>query len=291
MEVALHHGSHGVARILHEAYGVIRAAGLTIPQAYEILRHGVDNVHEWLQQLSERNDQAAREYSIWLEQSGEMGRMAEQTRDRTAIREHERGINHRGIATGGGNRPALANSPSTTQAMTKHGRGDPISHVHGDTDNMGATGIEEGAEQQITRPKKVWRRFPNTDNAALKWIWTQYLVDTFLQSSTTVADNANESKPPKMPWDRQDYYATTDLSTTGGGAWVASTADTLGALGPGGTIPNGHDFAQPVLMQFRMTSPYNICKQVIGGGLDNINIGDSKGQPTWLEYFDTKYQY
>ena len=58
----------------------------------------------------------------------------------------------------------------------------------------------------------------------------------------------------------------------------------------------GMDMTCPTLIQYRMTSPYNIMKQMI---ITNNNAAtpasnsytSETAQPTWLEMFDTKYQY
>lgn len=136
---------------------------------------------------------------------------------------------------------------------------------HHEDHNMGGA-PEEGGEQQIDPIKHVWKRFPNTETAALKWVATLY------------ANNA--SAPPKTPFDLAGETTATSLLTTGGGAWSNAAGN--------GTAnqSTGIDYAIPRLYQLRMTSPYNIMKSFDALG---ANVGNS--QPNWLEMFDSKYQY
>ena len=127
---------------------------------------------------------------------------------------------------------------------------------HHEDHNMG-NAPEEGGEQQVDPIKHVWKRFPNTQTAALRW------VATFFANFAAT--------PPTMPFDLGNEKTATSLLTTGGGAWS----------NPAGTgtanQTTGIDFSVPRLYQLRMTSPYNIMKSFEGLG---SNVGNS--QPNWL---------
>lgn len=155
--------------------------------------------------------------------------------------------------------------------VTNYQRGEDMSmQVVGEQRNMGAGGIEEGAEQQVTKPKHIWRRFPNTETASLKLLTTQFL--------TTMTANYN----PRVPFDEPPNYVATSLASTGGG-----TASTSTYVGMSDTT-NGWDFSGPYLHQVRMTTPYN-CIKASGGTAQLNTTGVQK--PAWLTYFDSKYQY
>jgi hypothetical protein len=127
---------------------------------------------------------------------------------------------------------------------------------------------EEGGEQQVTKPHHVWRRFPNTETAALKYVLTQM-----------ISSSSNTSYVPFSPFDSVQTKAATSLLSTGGGALNPAGFSNLS------TTNSGYNFDNPLLLQFRMTSPYNIFR-TNGGTVTNGN-----SQPAWLEFFDTKYQY
>lgn len=138
----------------------------------------------------------------------------------------------------------------------------------------------EGAETQIDRPHDVWTRFPNHQFARLGWWYTNYITDF----AGTV------SAQTKDAFDQPSQETATALLTTGGGALTNVTgANQFGAGGITGIVASGHDFQKPVLLQLRMTSPYNILKTYSGTGLVGNNIGNS--QPAWLEMFEGKYQF
>lgn len=163
-----------------------------------------------------------------------------------------------------------SNTPGTTQ-MTKH-EGE-------EQKNMGGP-VEEGLEQQVKRPRHIWRRFPNEETAALKWVYSNYFTDI-------ASSGANEGF---QPFGITNQQTTTALLSTGGGAWTAQKGtNILGNDGATITTSTGHDFTQPTLIQIRMTTPYNIMKTFNGTGLVGNTVGNA--QPNWLELFDTKYQF
>lgn len=141
------------------------------------------------------------------------------------------------------------------------------SPADGQSHNMGDA-PEEGGEQQVTKPHHIWRRFPNTETAALKFVLSQYGQQTTFTGA-------------KDPFDQPAFTSTTAMNTTAGGAITSSGTQSIGT----NTFANGWDFYQPFLLQLRMTSPYNIVKSYSA-----LNTG-GLGQPTWLELFDQKYQY
>lgn len=164
-----------------------------------------------------------------------------------------------------------SNLPAIEQApMKRHHGGDPISQSHGhEAHNMGGA-PEEGGEQQVTKPHHIWRRFPNTITAALKYVGTVFGAET------------TDFSGSKIPFDRQDYTSATTLAGGGGGAWTAQTKNTLVGTN---LFANAIDFNTPQLFQVRMTSPYNIWKQEFNNGSAGLC------RPTWLTYFENMYQY
>lgn len=156
--------------------------------------------------------------------------------------------------------PPQDNTMGRARTMTNHAEG-------GGADEPGLRGdaMIEGGEQQVEAPRHIWRRFPNTETALLKWIQTGYAG----QGSNGVLD----------PYDNVGIATATSLSTTGGGAQSVSAATLRNA-----TV--GVDLNTPQLMIFRMTSPYNILKFSSLPGAQT-----EYAQPEWLELFDSKYQY
>ena len=128
---------------------------------------------------------------------------------------------------------------------------------------------EEGGEQQISKPHRIWRRFPNTDTACLKWVMTYYpgADETFVLGGRVVAE-------------RDDRSSATTLVGGQGGLWTQGTLETLMSNA-------GVNLITPYLIQLRMTSPYNILKTV----KDYATTNNSNFQPNWLAWFDQKYQY
>ncbi len=162
------------------------------------------------------------------------------------------------------------------QAMINHKkrRGDPIEHSHGHQQQNMEGAPEEGGEEQITKPHHIWRRFPNTQTAALKWVMT-----TFGAGVTDITTNL-------VPFDRQDVKYTTSLATTDGTATATPTYDGICTT----LYTSGVSFQIPKLYQIRMTSPYNILKQHQSTAMP-ITSGFQGSSPTWLSFFDSMYQY
>ena len=160
-------------------------------------------------------------------------------------------------------RESEENLPATAQATMR-------ALPHGNEEHNMGDAPEEGGEQQITKPTHVWRRFPNTETACLKWVQTTF--------------TSGGSYPPNMPFDNSNYHTATSMLNTsaplGGGAIDSLKKNNIL------NTTTGTDYNQPQLFQLRMTSPYNILKSYT---TLNNNIGNS--QPTWLELFDSKYQY
>lgn len=120
---------------------------------------------------------------------------------------------------------------------------------------------EPGIEGALEPIHRVWRRFPNVDTAELKWIYTQLIGGN--------AANNNEFRPSGSAWDQQ---LTRDIAVPN---TYASAQNTIR------DTPTSLSLNQPRLIQFRMTSPYNIVKSDAG----NLS------EPQWLGLFDSKYQY
>ena len=162
---------------------------------------------------------------------------------------------------------SLENSPATTQAPTA---------IMSDDAPKGI----EGAESQLSAVHDVWTRFPNSQWARLGWWYTNYATDTGIHSNNQT----------RNAFDNPSVYTATDLLTTGGGArTVTSAAHTFGDTDIAGVNAGGHDFLNPLMFQFRMTTPYNILKTYTATGLANNTVGNS--QPAWLEMFEGKYQF
>lgn len=134
-----------------------------------------------------------------------------------------------------------------------------------------------GGEQQVTVPAHIWSRFPNTETARLKWVNTTYIDGT-----------GTNAQGAFMPWDQQNEKAATNLNNTAGGTWSNVNGDNLQGIQAGGVgSPSGYDFTNPVLYQLRMTTPYNIVKQLAGTSFNPTFTS----QPDWIGLFDSKYQY
>ena len=116
----------------------------------------------------------------------------------------------------------------------------------GQDHNMGSA-PEEGGEQQVTRPKHIWRRFPNTETAALRWVSGQIVNQAGLNNAY-MAYGYSEA-----------LYASgiIDVNADVSGHPGATTATDLESV-----VTYGWDFnTSPFLIQLRMTSPYNIIKK------------------------------
>lgn len=163
------------------------------------------------------------------------------------------------------NRASLTNSPASGN-MDTH-----------EQHNMGGA-PEEGGEQQLAPVRHVWRKFPNTETACLKYVTTAFLTQAGDAAFGGFSVFDNPSNKPN-----------TNLLTTGGGALSepAFNEITYASANP---MYQGYDYTTPLLLQFRMTSPYNIWKTY---GTVDLSTGTnlSNGQPAWLELFDQKYQY
>lgn len=164
------------------------------------------------------------------------------------------------------------NLPPTQEMTKRHHGGDPIAANHGSEGHNMGRAPEEGGEQQVTKPHHIWRRFPNTQTAALKWVMTLF------------AAGVTDYTGYKIPYDRQDYTTATSLSTTGGGAWGVTAKNELAGAS---LFANATELWTPQLFQLRMTTPYNILKNAFNNGVAASN----HAEPTWLSYFDQMYQY
>ena len=132
--------------------------------------------------------------------------------------------------------------------------------------NEAGASRSEGIEQQVTKPRHIWRRWPNTETAALKWVFTNIF------NSTSVA-------PRQIPFDQSSNVANAAIV---GNNVTSTTAATPGDI----QASRAWDTRNPMLFQLRMTSPYNILKTYA-----NPSVGVGNSQPNWLRYFDSKYTY
>jgi hypothetical protein len=181
------------------------------------------------------------------------------------------------------NNNRLRREPESSQSNSQHNPNmprDPISNAP--TNPPESNGSMAGGEQQVTKPHHIWRRFPNTETAALKWIFTTILGNIPGNNTSTGDTNAN---PDQIPFDDSSQYAITPGSvpivgnnTTGMGQNKPNNIiDTVSAM--------ALDLTKPFLIQLRMTSPYNVLKTL------GPNITNTNAQPQWLQYFDSKYTY
>jgi hypothetical protein len=137
-----------------------------------------------------------------------------------------------------------------------------------ESDNQG--GAVEGGEPQAKKPRYIWTHFPNTETAKLRWIHTKFIGDP---------------NPPisRKPFGSTQQTTASVINDTGnGGNWSSNSA---GLFRSNALDYPGHDFAVPYHIQLKMTTPYGIVKKMHQESI----VGFS--QPTWLEYFDSKYTY
>lgn len=140
-------------------------------------------------------------------------------------------------------------------------------------DGGGGGSRSGGTEAAIVPEGPVWTHFPNKQTARLTWLETFYHQDEgLLQTARVFFEN------PIL------QTATQMGSGGGGGAVAIGVTEDLTTL----TAANAYDFAQPWVMQLRMTSPYNIINKV--GSLATA-FPTSTSEPSWLSYFDQKYQF
>lgn len=158
---------------------------------------------------------------------------------------------------------SLSNS-ARSEDMSKKQRLQPATNnnVQGDIgDGNEDDGGNPATETTLDPVKNVWHRFPNSQTARLKWVYTQMLGLTL--------NNAN-FQPSKYAYDQH----------LKGDAAVANTYDpALGSLEGG--APTNLSLKTPKLLKFRMTSPYSIVAS------DTGNLSE----PQWIGYFDSMYQY
>lgn len=137
-----------------------------------------------------------------------------------------------------------------------------------------------GGEDNVLPVSHIWRRFPNVQTTALKWIATQYCVNDLEAANPQFAD--------RQPFNHPERQTATNLSVTGGGAWTDLATQTYANqtyINTGEPI----DYQRPRLYQLRMTTPYNILKSA--GKNIGINTAVTNSQPMWISYWDQKYQY
>lgn len=155
----------------------------------------------------------------------------------------------------------LSQSNSQASAPMSKKRALSAEEGHGDVAEEGNTA--PGIENQLDPIKHIWHRFPNSQTARLKWIYTQMLGGT--------TGNNIEYRPSGSAYDQQFKRDIT-------------TANTYAAAQPSlwGQQPPETDYLKkPMLIKYRMTCPYSIVST------DTGNLS----QPMWLGYFDSMYQY
>lgn len=181
----------------------------------------------------------------WDGDTSNMEYFAQMARDSRAGQEaYERGASQ-------SKRPRIEQAPTPTMAG-----GTIAAQEATENADQSAPGIE-GALEPIHH---VWRRFPNVDTAMLKWIYTQMIG----------GNSANLAiRPSGSAWDQQRKRDIAVADTYANAQASLDTTAVSSILNP------------PMLIQYRMTSPYNIVKS------DSGNLSE----PQWIGFFDSKYQY
>ena len=261
MALVERNGAHITLQTLFE---IGRQIGITEDEIRQVVRRVSGNLADAAHHLG---TQFYDDFTAWAEEMGRRpGRNALERMNpnyEDPLLTTMTGRNRHGRETGGASH---FNFPPLEQAKTA-----PMvqNNEIGEQQNMGGRAPEEGGEQQVERPRKIWRRFPNTENAALKYVVTQYL-----------SSNSDTSAPPFDPFDQPDEKTATSLLDGSGGGAI-SNPSFIGL----NTTTLGYDFNNPWFMQFRMTSLYNIIYRWAG------SVTSTKGTPVWTELFDQKYQY
>jgi hypothetical protein len=230
--------------------------------------HG-QNVMTAIRQIAAWNDERAEEYIEWLENSGEMDRMAEQGRTQQALEQSRRqqGAFPELATTQGGaitqsstatTETSLSNQPTTTQMAKRQKTGENDGMTH-----------EGGSETDPSPIGHIWTHFPNSQTARLTWIDGYFFANTLFGTQ-------------QQPFQEVGLQAASSLSTTAGGAITQSSTNYLEQ----NLTALAYDFSLPYLIQLRMTSPYNIMKSI-----GTLNTTTQFNQPNWLSLFDNKYQY
>lgn len=269
---------------LHDAYQIVDAGTnalswqqfLTLWQAAE--RAGT-TLHEWIQEIGRRNDESAEAYRRWLDESGEMGRIAEEGSDTRILRERQQGrlslrqtneemrienrrsrevgSTHDAIEENMREDPSFWNKPTEEDmpGLEAHQQGHSGS---GNTDEAG----NPATETTLDPVREIWHKFPNSRTARLKWIYTQ-----ILGYSTQNQIYA----PSGSAWDQQ-------LRRDVGSANTYNVA--MGSIEAGVPTLN---LKIPQLIKYRMTSPYSI----VASDTAQTNLSE----PQWIGFFDSMYQY
>lgn len=143
-----------------------------------------------------------------------------------------------------------------------------------------------GGEMSVEPMTNIWRGFSNTQNAALRWIYSNFLT-TSANNAEQTAGYALGSEDATMPVDASGITSNTNIA----GAGVNPSAHTLTNIVNTGlpSLTKGYDFSVPFLIQLRMTSPYDILKNFGGTVGSNTSVGAHR--PIWLSKFDDKYTY
>ena len=131
---------------------------------------------------------------------------------------------------------------------TKRRRGEMLALPAPTSANDGETGSHiqaaEGGEQQVTPVRHVWRRFPNTETAALRWIYT------CLVGSEPGSGGAASNFPATDPFDQAGQIKT------GGTAIYNANLTAVSAQDPKSIADTAvmYDLHKPLLIQLRATS-------------------------------------
>lgn len=156
-----------------------------------------------------------------------------------------------------------SNLPAEEQIMSKRAKTDGLHHQQGHVgDGNEDDGGNPATETTLDPIRHIWTRFPNSQTARLKWIYTQL-----------IGNNANNLvyAPSGSAWDQQ---AKRDVATAN------TYAAAMGGIES--AVPT-IDMKTPKLIKYRMTSPYSIVAS--DTAVTNLS------EPEWIGYFDSMYQY
>ena len=165
---------------------------------------------------------------------------------------------------------ATANSLSNSPAIQEAEPAQEMSNKRARVGPQGAPVVGDGNEDDGGVPnqettldpiKHIWHRFPNSQTARLKWVYTQMMG---------FGTENLQYRPSGSAWDQQAKRDITTSNTYIGGQSSLEAGS-----------PVTWDMKTPKLIKYRMTSPYSIVASDIG----NLS------EPQWIGYFESLYQY
>lgn len=151
----------------------------------------------------------------------------------------------------------------TTTSKKRKGNDGAIAAEEGHGDLQSESQYAPGVEGQLDPIKHIWYRFPNSQTARLKWIYTQLIGRSASQSNNIIYAPSGSAYDQQLKRDVGTPNTYTDAAKL--------NTDSLPTV----------LLKTPQLIKYRMTSPYNI----VSSDANNLS------EPQWLGYFDSMYQY